>query len=101
MAFHLPRLVVRFIGMFIYPAHAFQTEIILLHRDVEEARGSPLVQQPLCLVGALRAKDVPDHGFLLGSDVGACYAHSGHFLPEILDLEIIQVDEVMGIPDIP
>jgi hypothetical protein len=97
----LPRLVARFIEAFINPDQAFGTKTVLLHGKVEENRGFPLVQQPFGLVGALLAKDVPDHGFFLASDVCACYAHLDHLPFEILNLEVVQVDEVMGVPEVP
>jgi len=69
MAFHLPPLGVKFIEAFIYPAHTFGTEIVLLHGDVEEASVFSFVQQSFGLVIALRAKAVPGYGFFRAFDI--------------------------------
>jgi len=101
MIFRLPGLVVKFIEAFIYPDHAFGTEIVFLHGDVEEASVFSFVQQSFGFVVALRAKAVPGHGFFRASEVCGRYTHLDHLLFKKLDLKLVQVDEVMGIPDVP
>lgn len=46
-------------------------------------------------------RDLPDHKFLLPSDVNTGHAHSEPHHSEMLALELIQVDGVMGVPEVP